>query len=126
MSFSKHIEYAYGNEMKQYEMFVGKCQRKTFLEWNNTYKQDSEYLKILQLNENMKNTFISKPRKLIPLFQTPLDLKKRSLDNIRDGLLFKNLNNQFEKKESPVQELKLLNYLFSNYTKKNNYKGYKK
>ena len=63
----------------------------------------------------MKNTFISKPRKLIPLFQTPLDLKKRSLDNIRDGLLFKNLNNQFEKKESPVQELKLLNYLFNRF-----------
>ena len=69
----------------------------------------------------MKNSFLTKSKKLIPLFQTPVDLKKRSIDNIKNSLLFTNLNNELDKKESPVQELKLLNYLFSNYTKKNNY-----
>ena len=69
----------------------------------------------------MKNTFLTKSKKLIPLFQTPVDLKKRSIDNIKNSLLFTNLNNELDKKESPVQELKTLNYLFTNYAKKNNY-----
>ena len=58
LNFSQKTEYAYGNEFKTYELFVGKCSRKTFFEWNNTYKQDLEYIKISQINESMKKTFI--------------------------------------------------------------------
>ena len=30
LNFSQKTEYAYGNEFKTYELFVGKCSRKTF------------------------------------------------------------------------------------------------
>ena len=96
LSFSKHIEYAYGNEMKQYEMFIGKCQRKTFLEWNNTYKQDSEYLKILQLNETMKNTFIKflESKQLIKdkNVEYILESEKFQITGIIDAIYLKNNN----------------------------------
>ena len=70
----------------------------------------------------MEYLSLLKKRELIPLFKKSVDLKERSIENIRDDILLESENQiASNQKEPSLRKLTLLNTLFNNYKLNNNY-----
>lgn len=93
LNFTKKIRYAYANEEKEFDLFVGKCVRKTFFEWVNVFKYDNEYLKIQKIANKMKEEFISFLEQQNKIKQKNYDYTLESKDfkisGIVDAIYFK-------------------------------------
>ena len=70
----------------------------------------------------MEYLSLLKKRELIPLFKKSVDLKERSIENIRDDILLESESQiASNQKEPSLRKLTLLNTLFNNYKLNNNY-----
>ena len=64
----------------------------------------------------MEYLSLLKKRELIPLFKKSVDLKERSIENIRDDILLESESQiASNQKEPSLRKLTLLNTLFNNY-----------